>query len=168
MTSADLLADAFDRIKSVVGRALDGLTDEQLAARVDPAANSIGWLVWHLTRIQDDHVCTVAGVEQAWTEQGWYDRFGVPFDPADHGYGHSEEQVGEVLVSADLLRGYHEAVHARTLDYVRTLTDPDYDRVVDTNWDPPVTLGVRLVSVISDDLQHAGQAAYVKGLLQRG
>lgn len=167
MTSADLLADAFDRIKSVVGRALDGLTDDELAARVDPGANTIGWLVWHLTRIQDDHICAAAGIEQAWTGQGWYQRFGVPFDPSDHGYGHSEEQVGEIRVSADLLRGYLDAVHARTVGYVATLTDGDYDRIVDTSFDPPVTLGVRLVSVISDDLQHAGQAAYVKGLLRR-
>jgi uncharacterized damage-inducible protein DinB len=167
VTSADLLVDAFDRIKSVVGRLLDGLTDEEVAAQVGPGANSIGWLVWHLTRIQDDHICAVAGIEQAWTTQGWYDRFGVPFDPADHGYGHSEDQVVEVRVPAELLRGYHDAVHARTLEYVAGLTDLDYDRVVDTSFDPPVTLGVRLVSVISDDLQHAGQAAYVKGLLRR-
>jgi uncharacterized damage-inducible protein DinB len=146
---------------------LDGLTDEQLAARVGPAANSIGWLVWHLTRIQDDHVCDVAGIEQAWTGQGWYDRFGLPFAVTDHGYGHSETQVEEVRVSGALLRGYHDAVHARTIEYVTTLQDADYDRVVDTDWDPPVTLGVRLISVISDDLQHAGQAAYVKGLLTR-
>jgi uncharacterized damage-inducible protein DinB len=167
VTSADLLVDAFDRIKSVVGRLLDGLTDEEVAAQVGPGANSIGWLVWHLTRIQDDHVCAAAGIDQAYTAQGWYDRFGVPFDPADHGYGHSAEQVEEVRVSAELLRGYHDAVHARTREYVAGLTDPDYDRIVDTSFDPPVTLGVRLISVISDDLQHAGQAAYVKGLLRR-
>jgi uncharacterized damage-inducible protein DinB len=167
VTSADLLADAFDRIRGVVGRALDGLTDEQLAAQVGPVANTIGWLVWHLTRIQDDHVCDVAGVEQAWTAQGWYDRFGLPFPVTDHGYGHSESQVEEVRVSGELLRGYHDAVHARTIEYVKTLQDADYDRVVDTDWDPPVTLGVRLISVVSDDLQHAGQAAYVKGLLIR-
>ena len=165
MTSADLLADAFDRIRGVVGRALDGLTDEQLAERVGPAANSIAWLVWHLTRIQDDHVCHVAGVDQAWTGQGWYERFGVPFAPEDHGYGHRSEQVAQVRVSGELLRGYQDAVHERTVEFVRTVRDEDLDRVVDTNWDPPVTLGVRLVSVISDDLQHAGQAAYVRGLL---
>ena len=39
------------------------------------------------------------------------------------------------------------------------------DRVVDRTWDPPVTLGVRLVSILDDDTQHAGQAAYVRGLL---
>ena len=167
MTSAELLADAFDRIRQVVGRTLDGMSDQRLAARVDPAANSIGWLVWHLTRIQDDHVAAVAGTEQAWTAEGWYDRFGLPFPPADHGYGHTAEQVGAVRVSAELLAGYHVAVHARTAGYVRTLRDADLDRVVDASWDPPVTLGVRLVSVVSDDLQHAGQAAYLRGLLER-
>jgi uncharacterized damage-inducible protein DinB len=166
-TSAELLGDAFGRIKGVVGRALDGLSDDQLAAQVGPGANSVAWLVWHLTRIQDDHVCHLAGVEQAWTGQGWYDRFGLPLDPADHGYGHSAEQVQTVKATGELLRGYHDAVHARTAEYVATLTDADYDRVVDTSFDPPVTAGVRLVSVISDCLQHAGQAAYVKGLLTR-
>ena len=124
MTSADLLADAFDRIKGVVGRALDGLTDEQLAAQVGPAANTIAWLVWHLTRIQDDHVCDVAGIEQAWTAQGWDDRFGLPFPVTDHGYGHTERQVEAVRVSGELLRGYHDAVYARTIEYVKTLRTP--------------------------------------------
>jgi uncharacterized damage-inducible protein DinB len=167
MTSAELLADAFDRIRQVVGRAVAGLTDDQLTEAVGPGANTIAWLVWHLTRIQDDHVAGVAGTEQAWAADGWYDRFGLPFPPADHGYGHSAEQVAAVRVPGELLTGYHEAVHARTDAYVRTLVDADLDRVVDTSWDPPVTAGMRLVSVISDDLQHAGQAAYVKGLLAR-
>ena len=63
------------------------------------------------------------------------------------------------------LRAYHDAVYARTIEYVRTLQDADLDRVVDTSWDPPVTLGVRLVSVVNDDQQHVGQAAFVRGLL---
>ena len=167
MTSADLLADGFDRIRGLVHAVVDGLGPDDLAARVGPEANTIGWLVWHLTRIQDDHVAGVAGTEQAWTAEGWVERFGLPFDPADHGYGHTPQQVGRVRVAGELLTGYHEAVHRRTLDYLRTLTDADLPRVVDTSWDPPVTLAVRLVSVLSDDLQHAGQAAFVRGLLSR-
>lgn len=166
-TIAELLADGFDRIRQVAARPLDGLTDEQLAHRPGPDANPIGWLVWHLARVQDDHVAEVAGTEQVWTAGGWEQRFGLPFEPAEIGYQQSPAEVGQVRVSGELLAGYLAAVCARSIDYVRTLVDADLDRVVDTRFDPPVTLGVRLVSVLSDDLQHAGQAAYVRGLLDR-
>jgi uncharacterized damage-inducible protein DinB len=163
MNEADLLADAFDRVKQTVHSAVDGLSDDQLAYRVNGTSNSIGWLVWHLTRVQDDHVADVAGTDQVWPD--WYDRFGLPFDVAEHGYGHDCDQVAAVRAPADLLLGYHDAVHAATTAYVRTVTSDDLDRIVDENWDPPVTLGVRLLSVVNDDLQHAGQAAFVRGLL---
>jgi uncharacterized damage-inducible protein DinB len=167
MNSAELLTDAFSRIRDVVARSVDGLSAEQLASRPDGEGNSIAWLVWHLTRIQDDHVADVAGRPQVWLSQGWAERFGLPFDPADHGYGHTSDQVDAVRPeSGELLIGYHDAVHQQTVGYLQNLVDADLDRVVDTSWDPPVTLGVRLISVISDDLQHAGQAAYVAGLLK--
>jgi hypothetical protein len=168
MTSAELLVDAFGRIREVVVDVVDGLTPEQLAFRVDPEANSIAWLVWHLTRIQDDHVADVARTEQVWTSQGWAERFGLPFDPLATGYGHRADDVAAVRVdSGELLAGYHEAVHEQTIRYVERLGDDDLARIVDRSWDPPVTLGVRLVSVIADDLQHAGQAAFIRGILER-
>jgi uncharacterized damage-inducible protein DinB len=168
MTSADLLVDAFGRIRETVHEAVTGLTAEQLAFRVDGDANSIAWLVWHLTRIQDDHIAGVAGTEQVWTADGWVERFGLPFHPQAHGYGHSSDDVAAVRVeSAELLIRYHDAVHERTIRFVTGLTDADLPRVVDDYWDPPVTLGVRLVSVISDDLQHAGQAAFIRGVIVR-
>jgi uncharacterized damage-inducible protein DinB len=167
MTSAELLADSFARIREVVHHVLAGLTSEQLTARVDSDANSIGWLIWHLTRIQDDHVAGVAGTEQVWMSEGWVDRFNLPLEPSDHGYGHSSEQVAMVVVDADLLRQYYDAVHDATLAFIAGLTDDDLDRVVDDRWDPPVTLGVRLVSVIHDDVTHTGQAAFIRGILER-
>ncbi|WP_131741990.1 mycothiol transferase [Actinomadura roseirufa] len=168
MTSAELLTDAFDRIREVVHEAAGGLTAERLAYRADPEANTIAWLVWHLTRVQDDHVADAADTPQVWTADGWAERFGLPFGAAETGYGQSADQVALVRVrSADLLTGYHDAVHARTAGYVGALTDADLARVVDAAWDPPVTLAVRLVSVVSDALQHAGQAAFVRGLAER-
>ncbi|MDA3630966.1 DUF664 domain-containing protein [Saccharopolyspora sp. WRP15-2] len=168
MTSADVLVDAFGRIQEVVHDAVAGLDPDELAARLDPAANSIGWLVWHLSRVQDDHVADVAELEQVWTAQGWAERFGLPFAVEDIGYGHDSDDVAAVRVdSAELLTGYYDAVHAQTLEFVRNLTDDDLAEVVDAAWQPPVTLGVRLVSVIGDDLQHAGQAAFVRGILER-
>ncbi|HVT20853.1 MAG TPA: DinB family protein [Mycobacteriales bacterium] len=167
-TTAELLTDAFNRVQEGVHGTLDGLGSSELAARVGPDANTIGWLIWHLTRVQDDHVAAVADRKQVWHEAGWVERFGLPFDPDATGYGQSPREVGEVAPpSADLLRDYHDAVHDRTLEFVRGLADADLERVVDDNWDPPVTLGTRLVSVASDDLQHVGQAAFVRGLLTR-
>jgi uncharacterized damage-inducible protein DinB len=169
MTTAELLADALGRVRDVVHEATDNLTADQLAYRPTPTANSIAWLIWHLTRIQDDHIAAVAGVEQTWTADGWARRFELPFDDAAHGYGHGPQDVAAVRVrTGELLTGYHDAVYQHSMTYVQTLTDGDLDRIVDKNWDPPVTLGVRLVSVVSDDLQHAGQAAYLRGLLVTG
>ena len=166
MTSAELLADAFGRVRQTVHEVVRGLTSSQLAARLDRDANSIAWLVWHLARVQDDHVAGAFGVPQVWTEYG--KRFELPFRPADIGYGHSSEQVAQVTVSSgDLLTGYYDAVHEQTIRLVSGVTDADLSRVVDEGWDPPVTLSVRLVSVISDCLQHAGQAAFIRGILLR-
>jgi len=165
--ATDLLVDALDRVRESVHAVLDGLESPQLTYRVDPEANTIGWLVWHLTRVQDDHVADVAGRAQAWHEDGWYDRFGLPFGRDEHGYGHSVEQVGAVDVPAALLRDYHDAVHQRALGYLRSLADDDFARVVDERWTPPVTLGVELVSVVNDCTQHVGQAAFVRGVAKR-
>jgi hypothetical protein len=168
MRSAELLVDAFGRIRDGVHQVVDGLSPEQLAFRVDGEANSIAWLVWHLTRVQDDHVAEVARQEQAWNAAGWAARFDLPFDASEIGYGQSSAEVAAVRVrSGDLLTGYHDAAYRRTVDYVGGLADDDLERIVDDRWDPPVTLGVRLVSVVSDDFEHVGQAAFVRGIVLR-
>lgn len=160
----ELLSEAFGRIRGVVHSALREATIERLTFRVDPEANSMAWLIWHLSRVQDDHVADLADTEQVWTAGGWFDRFGLPFDREATGYGQGADEVGQVRAEAELLGEYYDAVHIRTIDFIHTLTEADLARVVDTSWDPPVTLAVRLVSILSDDLQHAGQASYAHGL----
>ena len=168
MGSADILVDAFGRVRETVHQVVNGRTPGELAFRVDSDANSIAWLVWHLTRIQDDHVSEVAQTEQVWTRDGWWQRFGLSFGQSATGYGHSTDDVAAVQVhSGELLTGYHDAVHDATIRYLKALTDADFARIVDRSWDPPVTLAVRLVSVISDDLQHGGQAAFIAGIALR-
>ena len=170
MTSADLIADAFGRIRETVSDTLYGLTTEQLTYRIDADANPIAWLVWHLTRVQDDHVAAAFGAPQVWTDGGWAARFGLPPGSIDTGYGHNRTQVAavsEACAASALLDDYHGAVYEQTLKLVSGITDADLDRVVDTTWRPPVTLGVRLVSVLNDGAQHAGQAAFVRGVVLR-
>lgn len=166
--ATDLLNDGFARIEQVLSRALEGMGRAELEARIDPDANSIAWLAWHLTRVQDDHVADVAGTEQVWTAEDWVQRFGLPLPPGDTGFGHDSTQVAQVRgISAEDLIGYHRATHAATARYLDGVTEADLGRVVDDAWDPPVTLAVRLVSVIADSLQHAGQISYVAGVLAR-
>jgi len=164
MLSTELLIEAFGRIRALVHAAVNDLGVEALTFRADPEANTIAWLVWHLTRVQDDHIADLMGEEQIWMAGGWVDRFSLPFDAAATGYGQSAADVAAVRPEPELLEGYYDAVHTRTIDYLGTLTEPDFARIVDTRWAPPVTLAVRMVSILSDDLQHAGQAAYVRGL----
>jgi hypothetical protein len=158
----DLLVDSFTRVRELVVELTDGLTEEAATYRPGPDANSVSWLLWHLTRVQDDHVAALARVEQAWPS--WRGRFGLPFSDWATGYGQNSDQVAAVRATGDLLAGYHAAVHDLTMRYLEPITADELTRVVDTQWDPPVTASVRLVSVLGDVYQHLGQAAYVDGL----
>jgi Protein of unknown function (DUF664) len=165
--SSTVLLEAFGRLPGLVERAVEDLSPDELSFRIDAEANTIAWLVWHLTRIQDDHVADAATSEQIWTAKGWFDRFGLPFDQSATGYGQSADEVGDVRVTSSLLAGYFAEVHAQSVRLIESLADADLDRIVDRAWDPPVTLGARLVSVLSDDLQHCGQAALIRGVVLR-
>ncbi|ALO68284.1 hypothetical protein AS189_02880 [Arthrobacter alpinus] len=169
MRPSELLTDAFGRIGTIVGGVLDGLEPTKANWRPGGSGNSITWLVWHLSRGQDEQIADVAGTQSLWRSGGYAARFAFELNPDDTGYGHSSEQVSAVHVdSMELLREYFEAVLARSLDYVGGLADAELEGIVDKRWNPPVTLGVRLISILDDCVQHGGQAAYVKGLLAQG
>jgi hypothetical protein len=164
-TPNSLLLECFTRVHSDLPGVVEGLEEDALHWRPDSDANPVAWLVWHLTRVQDDHLAGVAGREQVWTSQGFAERFGLPYDEGDLGYGQSSDQVGAFRASGSDLLDYHAATHRMTEGVLRGFGD--WDRVVDDRWDPPVTAAVRLVSVVNDITQHLGQAAYVRGLLER-
>jgi DinB superfamily len=166
MNINELLIETFDRLPDLVRSAVVDLTPEQLRWAPAPGANPVGWLVWHLTRVQDHHVSELLGKDQLWVSGPWPARFGLAPDPNNTGYGHGPEQVAAVRPAGpqDLI-DYYTAVSDRTRDLLAGLTPEDLDVIVDRRWDPPVTMGVRLVSIADDDVQHVGQAAYVRGLV---
>ena len=165
MQTREVLADAFGRIGRVVHEATAGLDEDQLAFRPDAEANSIGWLVWHLTRVQDRCVARTEGGQQLWRR--WHAEFGMPDDPEDTGKGHSSQQAAQVRPSGPApLLDYHEAVAAATLRYLAKVDADELDRVIDPS-EPETTVGAQLVTAVAGCLQHAGQAAYVRGIVER-
>jgi uncharacterized damage-inducible protein DinB len=166
MDVAAVLTELYGRLPPLVRHAVDGLSAEDLVRPPVPGANTVGWLVWHLTRVQDHHVAELLGEDQVWVTGPWADRFGLAPDPRNTGYGHTAEQVASVRPAGpDALIGYYDAVHARTAAFLAQCTPAALDEIVDVRWDPPVRLGERLVSIADDDLEHVGQAAYARGLL---
>lgn len=158
--------EGFDRVHEAVPTVVGGLGADLLNRAPAAGANPIGWLIWHLSRVEDDHVADLAGRDQVWTSAGFARRFGLPYDDAATGFGQSAGEVAAFAVSdAQLLIDYYEAVHVQTVAVVNGLGREDWDRVVDDSWDPPVTVQVRLVSVVNDITQHIGQAAYVRGIV---
>ena len=164
----ELLIDVFDRVAEHVNEAVSGLDLDVLHTAPEPGSNPIAWLIWHLTRVQDHHVAEIVDEAQVWISGNWAQRFGVEPDAQDIGYGHSWEEVLTIRAeSAAVLVEYYAAVAARTRLLLERTTSNDLDRVVDNRWTPPVTLGVRLISIADDDIQHAAQATYVRGILER-
>lgn len=164
MDLAELLTEQYARIRQLYGVLARDLDEESLHHRPDETGNSIAWLLWHVARLQDDHIAHLAGRRQQWGD--WKDRIGLDNDENDIGYGHTSEQVDAIRIAEPmLLIAYHADVHDMTNAYLAGVDAAELDRVIDTSWDPPVTAGVRLVSLTGDCLQHLGQVAYVKGLL---
>lgn len=165
MDVAEVFIELYGRIPPLASAAVDGLDQDQLARAPEGATNSIGWLVWHCARLQDHHISELLGIDQLWITEGWAERFGMEPDPDDMGYGHEAVQVARVRPeSPELLVDYLAAAHDRTGSLVAGVTEDSLAQIVDRRWDPPVSLGVRLVSVADDCLQHLGQAAYLRGL----
>ncbi|HSB84955.1 MAG TPA: DinB family protein [Ilumatobacteraceae bacterium] len=164
----EVLIDLFGRVGEHVHEAVEGLDAEMLRTPPEPGTNPIGWLIWHVARGEDYQIAEVSGQEQVWTKGDWARSFGVTPDPNNMGYGHSWPEVMAIRPdSADALIDYYDAVAARTRPFLEKLTPKDLDGIVDRNWDPPVTMGVRLISIADDEIQHSGQAVYARGMLER-
>ncbi len=163
-----LITDGYERVLQALEKALDGLTESDLNQQPHPDCNSIGWLTWHLTRTQDHHIASLMGEEQLWIEDGWHAKFNSAPDARDTGYQHNSQDVA-AFRSPNLktLLEYHRVVLDRSKCYITSLSENDLDREVNEPWvRPQPTVGAGLVCALDDNLQHAGQVAYLRGLLK--
>ncbi|HEY7166615.1 MAG TPA: DinB family protein [Candidatus Binatia bacterium] len=169
MESAGLVLDALGRVREMVREALKDLSADELLA---PPKPHIAWLTWHIARVQDANFSGLIAKPQLWISGGWHARFRMPPDPKDYGSGHRQTpaQVDAFTVTdKGLLLGYHDAVFARTKEYLSTVTNADLNRVLnEPQYQPLPTLSIRLASVINCNTRHAGQIEYLRGLVKYG
>lgn len=165
-----LLLASLDRSRERFARALDGVSAEQASARpVDelaPRIDSLAWLAWHTAREIDLQVSALSGSEPLWTAADFVGRFALPLPTDTEDWHHTPAESAQVTVTdTTLLDDYLDAAYALVREYVEGLTEADLDEAVDEWQNQPVTLGVRLSSVIDDAAQHAGAAVSARRLL---
>jgi uncharacterized damage-inducible protein DinB len=157
-----------ERTESVMLQALDGLSADELDRQPGPDSNPIGWLTWHLTRVQDRHVSAMQGKEQAWVTDGWHAKFERPADLEDRGFGHTPEQVAAFRSpDAETLVAHYRAIRENTQRFLDALTPADLERQVPAmRGDGTMLLSARLLAIMVDNMQHMGQVAYLRGLIR--
>ncbi len=163
MNANDILSDLVQR-PAQAAEALPELSPEQLNTHLGGHPNSIAWLLWHSGREIDVQLSDLTGRPQQWEE--FREQFALGEVGDTVGLGHTPEQAAQVRVEdQQLLVNYLKATLDACAEYVNTLDDADLGEVIDENWTPAVTRGVRLVSVVDDAVQHVAQAAFVAGAL---
>ena len=164
----DMMVDGYGRIMEILERSLGGLTEDDLNWQPKPDCNSIGWLAWHLTRWHDVMISNFMEEEQLWIKEGWHQKFRRAADEKDSGMGDKAEDLAKYTSpDAATLLGYQKAVLERSKGYFPTLSPQDLDKVFEgVPFQPPPSWGMMLMGTLGDSLQHAGQAAYIRGLRQ--
>ena len=163
-----MVRDLVHRTERDVLAVLDGLDHALLDRAVRPGTNSIGWLLWHLTRSHDRNVSELQNRQQLWLSDGWHERFGKAADPDETGYRHAPAQAASFRSpAANVIAGYHRAVVEMIDDYLQQAPDEDPNRIVTSpTLGDSATVHLRLVGVLVEGLQHVGQAALLRGMLQ--
>lgn len=160
---------AYDRIGGVLERALDGLTLEQLTTQpAGPESNPIGWLTWHLTRTQDRNYSILANKTSLWVEEKWYEKFNLP-EITGTGNGDSLEQVRNFdPISSDILLSYFKAARERSRAFLEALNEEDLDSPSpEPMRERDKIIKVSIGRVTGDLMQHIGQVAYIRGLVDK-
>jgi uncharacterized damage-inducible protein DinB len=161
-----LYMETIERSDAVLRRAVEDLSADELRNQpAGPRSNPVGWLVWHMTRTRDSIIASITGAATIWESDGWADRFGMAGEPPRF--------VPENVHTFDpkdfeTLIGYFDAVAEKTKEAVEGMPEDDMERLVESTIPgrPAQPVASRLSVIMNDNIQHAGQIAYLRGLIR--
>ena len=153
--------------EQVLRRALSELSTEELNSHpCGPGTNSIAWLIWHLTRIQDLSASARMGKDQAWVAEGFHAKFGMEADFMKFNSFTPEELDAFPQMDAESLLGYYECARGYLTEYVNSLSASDLDAPVPPRPHGPENVGDALGITLADNTQHFGQIAFIMGVVK--
>ncbi len=162
MDTVTFISQSLSQVQLRLLATCDGLTQEQVIWRPAPHANNIGFILWHVARVEDGMINRLRGGSvNLWESQGWYEKFGQPVEMPDPG-----DRMGLwalPIPDLDVLTGYLKAAHAQTLEYLSALTPDALDSGPDPDR-PERTVVASLRHSITHKNNHHGQIDYIRGL----
>ena len=163
MTLNEFIEDAFNTEHEYLMDAIGDLTPDELMWKAGSEANHIGWILWHMIRVEDMWFqFFIQRHTEIWERDGWNEKFGLP--TRDNGFEHTQEQVNNFpAYELQEMLDYGAAVRAETLSYLKSVT-PDQMDIVPRDARPEMSVGRIFRQVIGEVYQHQGHIAYIKGL----
>ncbi len=161
MDTLKFIADCLTQVQIRLAGTCEGLTPEQLTWRPAPAANNIGFILWHVSRNEDARITETGGPPDLWVTGLWHRQFGQPITSPDPG-----DRLGFrslAIPSLEVLLAYSEAVHQRSLSFLASLS---VDRLEESI--QPTAAGQSVAGslrhLITHKNNHHGQIDYLRGL----
>jgi len=167
MEIREFIQGALDRVKQTTAKVVDGLSHHELIWRPGPECSSIGLILFHMARFEDTFVQSrILGKPQVWESEKWYEKLNLPI--SEIGSGYTAEQIAAFRVpELKDLAGYAEAVRVRTLEYIKGMTDEEFNKVINLPRLGNVTIGALFTIIVVHLAQHVGEISYLRGM-QRG
>ncbi|WP_019777148.1 DinB family protein [Streptococcus sobrinus] len=166
MSPLELSIDTLERAQERFLETLDQMTVEEANTMPKPLIKSVTWLIWHSSRVLDYQISPLTGLPQLYETAGFKERFNLDLPDDTQDWRHTPQEAAKVVVSdKQVLKDYLQASMERTKAYFAQLDEADLADVIDRNWTPAVTRGVRIVSTVDDIVMHSGQAVYSRRLV---
>ncbi len=164
MEARKSILNSLEQSQGYLTEALDGLTQEEAAWSPGVECNSITFILWHLSRVEDFFVNRVIQRQKELYEaENWQEKLGTPVKAYQYTV---EELQAWPAPKLEVLREYANSVREKTLALIQSIPPEKLSELARPDR-PPDTIGGILGRISTEIAMHVGQIAYLRGV-QRG